>query len=982
MSGKKSALCNNAEHSRVPTTLSTDLQILFLNENQINYVNREEFYRNGLEHLQRIYLKNSNVSAVHKDAFKNLKILVEIDLSENRIERIEKDTFNGNERLRILYLYGNPIKRLIGDQFPFLPHLRTLDMHDCQMVEVDRTAFRHLDQLEFLSLKNNSIPHLHATTFAQMQSLKTLILDENPWNCDCRLRKFRVWYVKTNANNKKLVCRLPQKFENKHWDAIEESYFGCLPTVELITDHNVQTEADIGITNVSFSCLVSGDPRPDVIWELNSNPLPDGFNVVTETTSGSTTSSSTTSTSSSGTLNNVDWDSEDNHGGAVTWSNLTILNVTSYDSGTYTCRASNLVGDASRNATLFLPEVVERVIVKTHETFWYFGLIIGTFGTIFALIFISVTVCYCRKAAIMRSARKNNMKNGKVGGGGGGHGCGRDGRGGNGMSGIRNGTKGLKGSVSFTDQEKKLLDLSLTTTTNDRQDSCELVNTPSTTTTLNNSISMNQSLHSNNRNCSNNKVESVIAVEQPAQSLQITIESQKNNMNGRNDEFPLNVSQFPPPPAEFSSCSISNSSPSMNNNHITNCNIPANPPHLYATTIGSSHHQTAFQHHHGAVTLANAVNATNASQQQNQFPHPGYGNIFIAVSMGNGQDALDNPDLNMYPDLLNIPSRIKSSMDGGSCGKADYSSHPPSNIIIVGGGGGKGYEPNKHKFINGYATTSKSNNMNYCDRGGGSGTSSIVGLGGISSLLSPPLPAPSHVPQTNFNSCPFATLPRHYNRHQHLGGGSGGNAQNNCLISPIGSGGSGQQMSPLLIKNTGLSNPIKIKDMPATIHEHDIVRYSSNLDSDPRHQHSSYDCSTMTEQPSSSSSLVSSFSRGGGGGATILIPGDDRTTGSSGSGTLMGHSCPIQYDNIGRRITASGNSAVKFTEDDELVIRYSAGGSAGSSSGSNKVRQPPYRRESSPTIDNDTILPNTDHPPALNSVDDSNASTGQEFVAL
>jgi outer membrane protein assembly factor BamA len=80
-----------------------------LNENNISYLNREEFASNlHLLNLQKIYIKQSKVKHVHKEAFKNLKILVEIDLSENEIETIDKQTFAGKN-----LFYENRIHRFL-----------------------------------------------------------------------------------------------------------------------------------------------------------------------------------------------------------------------------------------------------------------------------------------------------------------------------------------------------------------------------------------------------------------------------------------------------------------------------------------------------------------------------------------------------------------------------------------------------------------------------------------------------------------------------------------------------------------------------------------------------------------------------------------------------------------------------------------------------------------------------------------------------
>lgn len=413
--GKKSAICSSLQLTTIPNTLSTELQVLVLNDNHIPYLNREEFSTLGLLNLQRIYLKKSEVQYIHKESFRNLKILVEIDLSDNKLEMLDKDTFMGNDRLRILYLNGNPLKRLAAYQFPILPHLRTLDMHDCLISYIDPMSLANLNLLEFLNLKNNLLESLSEYVFQHMANLKTLSLEENPWQCNCKLRKFRGWYVNSRLSSVSLVCKGPPAQKDRTWDSVDDELFGCPPRVEIFNNEEVQN-IDIG-SNTTFSCLVYGDPLPEVAWELNGKILDN---------------------------DNVLFDSESIASDKL-WSNLTVFNVTSLDAGTYACTGSNSIGSMTQNISIYLSEIVQHVLEKTPETFWYFGLIMGIFGTVFLLISISFVVCLCK-----RTTRQHRHAN----------------------------KAGVKSSVSFNDQEKKLLDSSVTTTTNDRGDSYGIDNQP------------------------------------------------------------------------------------------------------------------------------------------------------------------------------------------------------------------------------------------------------------------------------------------------------------------------------------------------------------------------------------------------------------------------------------------------------------------------------------------------------------------------
>lgn len=424
-SGKKSALCPDAGLTSLPPSLDPDMQLLDLSGNKIPELKEETFSKAGLVNLQRVFLRNAGIHKIHPDSFKDMRILIEIDLSDNHVTSLEPDTFLGNERLRVLILSGNPLGVLVNLQFPVLQHLRTLELERCSLTEIHGQAFARLTGLESLKLDSNYLEYLETSVISNLPRLKTLTLDGNQWRCDCRLRSFRAWLI-PNAPSKLYsapqTCSGPPRLQDRRWEDVKPVEFACEPEVSILAS-SLQEETN---GNISLACLATGDPEPEVWWQLNGGPV----NATKLTDQSYTGTLVVYATSEVGTSYN------DKPISSITvadrWSNLTVYNVSDSDAGEYACFAKNIAGQARSTVNVAIPRVYTAPTLSQSDN-WLLWVSLAGGGAVAACVSISAVLLILLCGGSRRQRKREKIK--------------------------------LQSSSSFGDQEKKLLDLSVTTTT-------------------------------------------------------------------------------------------------------------------------------------------------------------------------------------------------------------------------------------------------------------------------------------------------------------------------------------------------------------------------------------------------------------------------------------------------------------------------------------------------------------------------------------
>ncbi|VVC25744.1 Immunoglobulin subtype,Immunoglobulin-like domain,Immunoglobulin-like fold,Immunoglobulin subtype [Cinara cedri] len=352
--GKESAICSEANLTAVPRQLDSGTQLLDLNGNTLYRLGKDAFADAGLLNLQKLYMSRCKIKSLDQYVFRKLSNLVELDLSHNNIPTVPSVAFESVPELRELRLDGNPIMKVPNRAFEHVRRLVRLDVSNCKVALLETTAFSGLEKsLEWLRFDNNQLREVKSITITSLTGLHGVQLNNNPWNCSCKLRPLREWMLKRNVPyGAPPVCKAPARLAGTPWDKLDLDDFACEPHSVPVAPVVVVTEGD----NVTVSCRMFGMPIPSSRWSRNDRPVGQ-------------------------TARNV----------PVTegrYTNLTIVSTVAQDGGRYVCELENRSGSSRANVTVV---VVKRSpeLALTADRYALPGLIVGVILVLsFCLIFL------------------------------------------------------------------------------------------------------------------------------------------------------------------------------------------------------------------------------------------------------------------------------------------------------------------------------------------------------------------------------------------------------------------------------------------------------------------------------------------------------------------------------------------------------------------------------------------------------------------
>ncbi|KAG7524417.1 negative regulator of reactive oxygen species [Solea senegalensis] len=154
---QRTALCNHAQLTSVPSELPRNIEEL-----QLNY---------------------NHIQTLRGDSLLAYPSLNSLSLASNALEKIESDTFQNSKLLKSLNLANNSLHigtQETSDALKKLPGLRALDLSENKLWdEMVITLLQNLTSLEYLNLSGNLLQRLDETYFGDLRQLKELDLQRN-----------------------------------------------------------------------------------------------------------------------------------------------------------------------------------------------------------------------------------------------------------------------------------------------------------------------------------------------------------------------------------------------------------------------------------------------------------------------------------------------------------------------------------------------------------------------------------------------------------------------------------------------------------------------------------------------------------------------------------------------------------------------------------------------------------------------------------
>lgn len=378
---KKMANCENLTFTEIPKKLSKEIQYMDTTNNFIPEIRHSEFIDAGLINLHLIVMKNCTLQELHRDAFKGLTILIELDLSYNDLTVLPSGLFKDTLKLRKLLLNNNKIQHLQANLFKDLIFLSQADFQNNQIKEVEVGTFVNVSSLININFDSNNLTTLRKEIFENITKLVSLTLVANPWNCTCQLMEFSNYVIQKNLYTYPTDCMEPPKLRGKLWKNIKMEDFACRPNIIQPWKQRSQQPQilEAASENVTLTCRIQASPKPNIQWFFKGRPI----NLRDRRLS---------------IINVLEKNRLDNI--EIFSSDLNIIGVRPSDNGAYACVAENAGGRDQAEMSLMVDAVGSGggVIGESSSSLQLIICIVAVLLVVLLIAVILVLCIFCRRA--------------------------------------------------------------------------------------------------------------------------------------------------------------------------------------------------------------------------------------------------------------------------------------------------------------------------------------------------------------------------------------------------------------------------------------------------------------------------------------------------------------------------------------------------------------------------------------------------------
>lgn len=162
------------------TNMPDDFKILDFSNNKLTRIPQINVTSHNT--VRALYLNNNRISAIDTEAFKEMRQLIKLDLSMNKLtgDKLEEHEFDNLQSIDTLIMKWNPLRFLPKDTFgtwDFVT-LKYFDLSHCEINHIEVGAL-NLQNLRHLNLSWNDLESFQAPAFNRLRNLLTLDLSHN-----------------------------------------------------------------------------------------------------------------------------------------------------------------------------------------------------------------------------------------------------------------------------------------------------------------------------------------------------------------------------------------------------------------------------------------------------------------------------------------------------------------------------------------------------------------------------------------------------------------------------------------------------------------------------------------------------------------------------------------------------------------------------------------------------------------------------------